>query len=140
MAAAANVAALFQSEGQPRERGDAVIALLPRHGDMRKPSARSSSSGNLPSTHLISCRHSTSGLCALTKRSTRSSRSRTELMFQVARRKRMGTAKIVAAAGKSKRGAAASTYAQCENRGADKEEAPETGDSGLLRVPIGGNQ
>ena len=36
VAAAANVAALLQREGEPRERGDAVIALLPRHRDMRK--------------------------------------------------------------------------------------------------------
>ena len=36
VSAAANVATLLQREGEPRERGDAVIALLTRHRDMRK--------------------------------------------------------------------------------------------------------
>ena len=36
MSAAANVAALLQREGEARERGDAVIALLARDRDMGK--------------------------------------------------------------------------------------------------------
>src|SRR3954454_10239183 len=40
--------------------------------------------------HLVSCRHSTSGRAALRNLATRSIRSRTELMFQVVREKRMG--------------------------------------------------
>src|SRR5882757_4360444 len=40
--------------------------------------------------HLVSCRHSTSGRAALRNLATRSMRSRTELMFQVVREKRMG--------------------------------------------------
>src|SRR5205807_1863769 len=39
--------------------------------------------------HLVSCRHSTSGLAALMNRATRSMRSRTELMFQVVRERRI---------------------------------------------------
>ena len=43
-----------------------------------------SESGNLPSSTLVSCRQSTSGVdAAATSRSTRSMRRRTELMFQV---------------------------------------------------------
>src|ERR1700761_8800904 len=41
--------------------------------------------------HLVSCRHSTSGRCALMNLATRSMRSRTELMFQVVRERRMGS-------------------------------------------------
>src|SRR3982074_2599145 len=40
--------------------------------------------------HLVSCRHSTSGRAALRNLATKSMRSRTELMFQVVREKRMG--------------------------------------------------
>ena len=36
MPAPANVAALDLAERNARERGDAVIALLPRHGNMRE--------------------------------------------------------------------------------------------------------
>src|SRR5262245_66279138 len=54
-----------------------------------KPSAPSSRAGKFSSMHLISCRQRRSGFTTLTKRRTRSSRSLTELMFQVARRKRM---------------------------------------------------
>src|SRR5437764_14699395 len=39
--------------------------------------------------HLISCRQSTSGLAALMNLATRSMRSRTELIFQVVRDRRM---------------------------------------------------
>ena len=127
-------------EGKPRERGDAVIALLPRHRDMRKPSARSSSSGNLPSTHLISCRHSTSGCSARTKRLTRSSRSLTELMFQVARRKRMGTKDRCGSREKQARGRRPPHMLDAKTGGQIKKKPQRRGDSGLLRVPIGGNQ
>ena len=41
--------------------------------------------------HLVSCRHSTSGRTDLRNLATRSMRSRTELMFQVVREKRMGS-------------------------------------------------
>src|SRR5262249_48227672 len=41
--------------------------------------------------HLVSCRHNTSGRAALMNLATRSMRSRTELMFQVVRERRMGT-------------------------------------------------
>src|ERR1700759_2232280 len=40
--------------------------------------------------HLVSCRHRTSGRIDLRNLATRSMRSRTELMFQVVREKRMG--------------------------------------------------
>ena len=42
------------------------------------------------SAHKISCRHRTSGACSWTKRATWSVRMRTELMFQVQTRRRMG--------------------------------------------------
>ena len=36
MPSPANIAALEQREGEARENGDAVVALLPGNGDMRK--------------------------------------------------------------------------------------------------------
>src|SRR5262245_66229010 len=54
-----------------------------------KPSAPSSRAGKFSSMHLIAYRQRCSCLTTLTKRRTISSRSLTELMFQVARRKRM---------------------------------------------------
>src|SRR5438874_2374153 len=41
--------------------------------------------------HLVSCRHRTSGLTDFKNLATRSMRSRTELIFQVVRERRMGT-------------------------------------------------
>ena len=41
--------------------------------------------------HLVSCRHRTSGLSDFKNFATRSMRSRTELMFQLVRERRMGT-------------------------------------------------
>src|SRR5260370_52205 len=49
------------------------------------PSASKASRGKCSSGDLVSCRHSTSGCAAAMKRRTVSMRSRTELMFQVAR-------------------------------------------------------
>ena len=48
-------------------------------------------SGKASSMHLVSCRHKTSGRIDLMNFATRSMRSRTELMFQVVRERRMGT-------------------------------------------------
>ena len=47
--------------------------------------------GNSPSRHLISCMHRTSGACSATKRAACSARRRTELTFQVQRRRRIGS-------------------------------------------------
>src|ERR1700760_3278062 len=47
--------------------------------------------------HLVSCRHSTSGRADLMNFATRSMRSRTELMFQVVRERRMEPVIIVVA-------------------------------------------
>ena len=69
----------------PRDRGDAVIALLAVDRDMAVAErCEGRSSGNSSSGHLVSCRQSTSGARSTSRRSTIGRRSRTELMFQVA--------------------------------------------------------
>src|SRR5579883_730046 len=53
------------------------------------PRRRKRFSGNTSSMHLVSCRHSTSGLIDLINLATRSMRRRTELIFHVVRERRM---------------------------------------------------
>src|SRR5262245_1218729 len=105
-----------------------------------KPSALSWRAGKFSSMHLISCRQSTSGFTALTKRRTRSSRSLTELMFQVARRKRI-EAKDRCVRGEKQRAPWPRPHFpdDAARRAANKEEAPETGGLGASPVPYGGN-
>src|SRR5262245_37401981 len=104
-----------------------------------KPSAWSARRGKFSSMHLISCRQRRSGFTALTKRRTRSSRSLTELMFQVARRKRMG-GRIDARPVKCNAARVPVHISRDAGQpAADKEEAPETGGLGASPVPYGGN-
>src|SRR3954447_23031746 len=53
----------------------------------REPRSSSGASGKVSSTVLVSWRQMTSGACSSIRRSSSGRRSRTELMFQVARRK-----------------------------------------------------
>jgi hypothetical protein len=83
----------------------------------------------------------------LTKRRTRLSLSLTELMFQVARRKRMRNRRSDLVSVKTnlaperwwEKRQPSHLAAHQQERAPDSEEAPDTGGSGLLRVPYGGN-